>query len=192
MAIYDNDGTANFEIGKLFDNDSLSNHQIGKVYDFDGTANSLIYSAWNGELLDGADEFEDVTGGWDGNQYTNETWMQVISQDGSGLYSTGSPWGRTGTVNKVDITNYSKIVAEVEYLNGIYTLSTRFGIMSDKTKAILSNLITSVSDGNYTNIHEKSRTYTLDISSYTGSYYIAFVSTTNASYPFRIKKITMS
>ena len=47
MAIYDNDGTANFEIGKLFDNDSLSNQQIGKVYDFDGTASHLIYSYGN-------------------------------------------------------------------------------------------------------------------------------------------------
>lgn len=45
MAIYDNDGTANYEIGKLYDNDGTANHQIGAVYDFDGTANFLIYTA---------------------------------------------------------------------------------------------------------------------------------------------------
>lgn len=45
MAIYDNNGTTNYEIGKLYDNDGTTNHQIGKVFDWDGTTNSLIYSA---------------------------------------------------------------------------------------------------------------------------------------------------
>lgn len=45
MPIYDNDGTASYEIGKLFDNDGTASYQIGKVYDNDGTTNSLIYSA---------------------------------------------------------------------------------------------------------------------------------------------------
>lgn len=44
MAIYDNDGTANYEIGKLYDNDGTVNHQIGAVYDFDGTSDFLIYT----------------------------------------------------------------------------------------------------------------------------------------------------
>ena len=45
MAIYDNNGTTNAEIGKLYDNDGTTNYQIGKVYDNNGTTNSLIYSA---------------------------------------------------------------------------------------------------------------------------------------------------
>lgn len=45
MAIYDYDGTTNYEIGKIYDYDGSSNHQIGKVYDYDGTTNRLIYSA---------------------------------------------------------------------------------------------------------------------------------------------------
>lgn len=52
MPIYDNDGTANHEIGKLYDYNGSANTQIGKVYDNNGTTNSLIYSAevygWNG------------------------------------------------------------------------------------------------------------------------------------------------
>ena len=45
MAIYDNNGTTNYEIGKLYDNDGTTNHQISKVYDNDGTASSLIYNS---------------------------------------------------------------------------------------------------------------------------------------------------
>ena len=45
MAIYDNDGTIDYELGKVYDNDGTANYQIGKVYDNDGTVNSLIYSA---------------------------------------------------------------------------------------------------------------------------------------------------
>lgn len=45
MAIYDKDGTADYEIGKLYDNDGTTYHQIGKVYDNDGAVNSLIYTS---------------------------------------------------------------------------------------------------------------------------------------------------
>lgn len=45
MAIYDNNGTNNYEIGSLYDNDGTTNYQIGKFYDNDGTTNSLIYSS---------------------------------------------------------------------------------------------------------------------------------------------------
>lgn len=45
MAIYDNDGTTSYEIGKVYDNDGTTNYQIGKVYDNNGTINSLIYNA---------------------------------------------------------------------------------------------------------------------------------------------------
>ncbi len=45
MAIYDNNGTASAEIGKLYDNNGTASVQISKVYDNNGTANSLLYSA---------------------------------------------------------------------------------------------------------------------------------------------------
>lgn len=44
MPIYDFDGTAKAEVGKVYDNDGSVNHQIGKVYDHDGTAAAVIYS----------------------------------------------------------------------------------------------------------------------------------------------------
>lgn len=45
MPIYDNDGTAQREIGKLYDNNGSVSTQIGKVYDNNGSASTLIYTA---------------------------------------------------------------------------------------------------------------------------------------------------
>lgn len=45
MPIYDFDGSAGYQIGKVYDYDGSAGHQIGKVYDHDGTASHLIYSA---------------------------------------------------------------------------------------------------------------------------------------------------
>lgn len=45
MALYDNNGTTNAEIGTLYDNNGTTNYQIGSVYDHNGTTNSLIYTA---------------------------------------------------------------------------------------------------------------------------------------------------
>lgn len=45
MAIYDNNGTTNYEIGTLYDNNGTTSYQIGKVYDNNGTTSSLIYNA---------------------------------------------------------------------------------------------------------------------------------------------------
>lgn len=45
MPIYDHDGTASREIGKLWDNDGTSSHQIGRAWDNDGTASYPLYSS---------------------------------------------------------------------------------------------------------------------------------------------------
>lgn len=62
MPIYDNDGTTNYQIGKLYDNDGTTSTQIGKVYDNNGTANTLIYSS-DMTLFDAGKTVE-YTGGW--------------------------------------------------------------------------------------------------------------------------------
>ena len=43
MAIYDNNGSTNYEIGKLYDNNGSTSSQIHVVWDNNGTTNSLIY-----------------------------------------------------------------------------------------------------------------------------------------------------
>lgn len=63
MAIYDNNGTTNYEIGKVYDYDGTSNHQIDKVYDNPGLSSYLIYSAQddivtNGTVISGYSSLE--------------------------------------------------------------------------------------------------------------------------------------
>ena len=45
MAIYDNNGTTNTEIGKLYDNNGSTSSQIHIVYDNNGTSSFEIYRA---------------------------------------------------------------------------------------------------------------------------------------------------
>ena len=45
MPMYDWNGTASSELGKVYDWDGTTSYQLGKGYDWDGTANNLIYSA---------------------------------------------------------------------------------------------------------------------------------------------------
>lgn len=45
MPIYDHDGSARTEIGKLYDYNGSAAAQIDKVYDYDGSANHLIYQS---------------------------------------------------------------------------------------------------------------------------------------------------
>ncbi|MBQ6895842.1 MAG: hypothetical protein IJN69_01370 [Oscillospiraceae bacterium] len=52
MAIYDNDGTMNYETMRVYDNDGDMNHITGKVYDSDGFLNYPVFSDET-VLLDG-------------------------------------------------------------------------------------------------------------------------------------------
>ena len=45
MAVYDYNGTAAAEIGKVYDNDGTAAVQIGEIYDSDGTAAMVLYTA---------------------------------------------------------------------------------------------------------------------------------------------------
>lgn len=70
MAIYDDNGTAKTEIGKVYDNDGTTGYQIGKVYDSDGTTNSLIYQA-NYVVVDSATG--EANGSWTKVTYNDVT-----------------------------------------------------------------------------------------------------------------------
>ncbi len=86
MPIYDNDGTASREIGKLYDHNGSANTQIGKVYDNNGSANSLIYtSEYN--IVTASNEY---TGGW---IVCSGTYLSTGSVTNSGSSLTVSTWG---------------------------------------------------------------------------------------------------
>lgn len=120
MAIYDNDGTANYEIGKLYDNDGTANHQIGKVYDRDGTANSLIYNAetvlYDGGMVVPFEDFGYVSNGTyvyttrtdNGTNLFAKTQYNV---GGDGFYEGYATW-RTRQV--IDLSQYGAITIKAK------------------------------------------------------------------------------
>lgn len=108
MPIYDNDGTANREIGTLYDNNGSANTQIGKVYDYNGSANSLIYQS---ELI----------------IYPGSGWQQgwsaggSVSNNGSTMILTAAKdggWCRVGYW--LDVTPYSTMTISLSYTRQLY------------------------------------------------------------------------
>ena len=117
MAIYDNDGTATREIGKLYDNDGTTSYQIGKAYDNDGTNSYLIYTANAPEtatILNYSDQVSGITGGWKfGNKGGYAYHQGWVSGDNAWVMRySGSNWSGAGwmeTNSKIYISGYSKL-----------------------------------------------------------------------------------
>lgn len=75
MPIYDNDGTASTQIGKVYDNDGTASYQIGKIWDNDGTASTLVYTAEQ-MVLNGSTA-ADFTGVWNASAWNGSSWSWV-------------------------------------------------------------------------------------------------------------------
>lgn len=161
MAVYDNNGTTNSEIGKLYDHDGTASHQIGKVYDFDGTTDSLIYSAeqylFNYGLVSGY--------GWTAGR--NGT----INSDNLRVWETATDfYSLVNTTDKVDLTGWSTLKGYALFNNSTY-IGGHVGL----------GVNTSVSTRNWTRVDsidstastaDTYQTFTVDISSLSGSYYV--------------------
>ena len=120
MAIYDNDGTANYEIGKLYDNDGTANHQIGAVYDFDGTANALIYNAetvlYNGGMVSTFEPRTYVSNSTYVYAYTDNNGDNLggrvnYNVSGGAFYTAEASWR---TADLIDLSQYSSITVAAE------------------------------------------------------------------------------
>lgn len=72
MPIWDNNGSTNYEVGKLWDNNGSTSSQIGKVYDNNGTTNSLIYSAEE-TLFSGLSFGTESATGWNETKEANSS-----------------------------------------------------------------------------------------------------------------------
>lgn len=111
MAIYDNNGTASTEIGKLYDNNGSANTQIDKVYDNNGTASSLVYEAIP-YLYNKGDRCTALTGGWTGSaRHSVGSWSESNGVMSINCYGITMMW--LHTVNMIDLTNYSKLCINV-------------------------------------------------------------------------------
>ena len=109
MAIFDNDGTALCEAGKMYDSDGTADFQIGKAYDNDGTVDSLIYTA---EYVFFPNANTSNINNWD---YTGSF---GVTENGITCYFSSA--GSGGNINKypVDFSKYKKLYITIASVNG--------------------------------------------------------------------------
>lgn len=171
MAIYDNNGTTNAEIGKVYDNNGTTNSQIGKVYDNNGTANSLIYNA---ELI----VFDKDTGvgvgtwsAWNYSGHGGDSWNYGGSNTSAGvlLRSENSYTGVTEQVQR-DFSQFSKVTFTITKRDkvGGNIGTTRFGISTKSLNYISGNA------KKYIDI-TKTGTFELDLSTYNDLGYLCLI-----------------
>ena len=97
MAIWDNNGTTTYEIGKMWDNNGTTTYQIDKVYDNNGTTNTLV--------------FED-------DPYTYRERVFTKSTSGSDPYLTWQSMNKTTVTETEDMKwsrTYDKTLVAVNY-----------------------------------------------------------------------------
>ena len=177
MAIWDNNGTTTYEIGKMWDNNGTTTYQIGKVYDYDGTTSSLIYTAEEYLFKYGTGEIVAFTyGGQENSSRSTSTNGIVITFKSDDDYVS-----YIRPTNAINLTNYSKLVAKVnctkacpksDYQLSMIVTSSAFGYTGKVTQFGTRVAMTANSTDTI---------YTIDISSLSGSYYVGFFGASNAT-----------
>lgn len=165
MPIKDWNGTAASEVKTIQDWDGTTAHKIGKVYDDDGTASHLIYSAEteyfnNGETVD-----------WSTYNYDGST-----ASVGSILKSyipydnhIASLW----TTSKQNLTNIKTLKFTVSKC-AVKSCQFFLGIASVNGSSL--NCLQPANFTKYVSV-TAAGTYSVDVSEYTGNYYIVVAGT---------------
>ncbi|MEG2678282.1 MAG: hypothetical protein RR933_09180 [Oscillospiraceae bacterium] len=171
MAIYDFDGTASRELGKLYDNDGTTSRKIGKVFDSDGAANKVIYKD---ELLlyDNGNQCISATGGWHAH-WTYGYYSGGIATDridfGATCGENNSVGGgiQLGTVNTIDLTPLKILRFDVVNSSSMYNAEACVGF--DNTKAMGDRYYGAHLNGT----HVYTGTYDVNVENTSGNYYVA-------------------
>lgn len=143
----------------------------------DGQSKDVELSYWDGELFVNGNQFTNITGGWDGsgwthvNSYTDGKVKGAKSIDSTGMtisndYEEDTLFG-VFTGNKIDLSNYSKLVVTV----GSSNATDFFLIVNDEKKA--SSDFTGSPVVAYISLH--SGINTLDISKINSGYIAAYL-----------------
>ena len=119
MAIYEGNGTTNYEIGKVYEGNGTTNNQIGKVYEGNGSVNSLIYTAET-IILDNNNYYTDITGSYGGGNKPNGAY-----QDGA-LVRSGVELSASAYIQKTMWTNKTINLSQYSKMTVIYTVSNSY------------------------------------------------------------------
>ena len=160
MAIYDDDGTATRENGKLYDNDGTTSYQIGKAYDNDGTSNHLIYSA----------EY-DVLAAFGWTKAGTSSYITSLTATNVTIKPTAGS-GNARVYKTIDVTNYRSMTITCS-LSALHSYAT-CGLYASDPGYLVYNEPTvgkQVRDSNGST-QTVNGTFTFDISSLSGIYYV--------------------
>lgn len=131
---------------------------------------------WNSAimyLLNADDECVDITGGWD--VYGEASAMATKTSKGFDIYAQNTGYQRAGIQTKqaIDISEYSRIifVGKVVSYYGYYP--SHFGIQTEKASAV-GEIVNTAAKVAVTKAGEYR--LTLDVTSYSGSYYVGILS----------------
>lgn len=89
MAIYDNNGSTNYEFGHIYDNNGSTNYEFGYVYDNNGSTNYELYSAE--QVFLNAASSVGITG-WSfkgNNEYANTNGVYVSFNSWTDTFDSG-------------------------------------------------------------------------------------------------------
>lgn len=142
----------------------------------DGQVATVTLSYWNGQLYDAGNEYTAQTGGWESFNPTGYT-LGEATKNSNNLYLKAKyqyeGWYSVafGTKNKIDLSKFSTLHLNVTATTGVNSGDTcaQMGLCSVKDKTVYSSPVAKV------NLPTSAGAATLDISSYTGSYYVFFL-----------------
>ena len=165
MGISRNNGTHEIEIGKFYRNNGTTAIQIGKMYRSNGTTENLIYSAET-EYFNGKEIVDWSTYNSNGSTASVDTTLKsYITYD----YHIASLW----TTEKQDITNIKTLIFTVSKCQ-VKNCQFFLGISENKESSL--NCLQPYQFTKYVSV-TSAGTYSVDVSGYTGSYYIVVAGT---------------
>lgn len=146
---------------------------------------------WNGELLDGANLFETVTGGWVQDTNLNISGYAntgTVTFDTNGITLSNAPGATSAIVrtkNKINLSGYSKLTANAQSIAASGNISVRIYIITGASGDIDNIKVASIENIASTDFVDYELPFNLD-----GEYYIALVISAGRS--GIVKKISLS
>ena len=172
MPIFDHNGTASTQIGKVFDNNGTASTQIGKVFDNNRTTNTLIYSS-DMTLFDAGKTVE-YTGGWNTTISSGASFNFIVGKklQIQQINYVASTSAKIISKAKIAISGFSALkfsYTATKGGNGTFT----FGLSPVTTDWDVYDTATNLTK--YTRLSASgSGTASVNVSGVSGSYYVRF------------------
>ena len=173
MPIYDNNGSASTQIGKLYDYNGSANTQIGKVYDNNGSASSLIYTSdivfigANSSYTSGWTTLSGLGGAYKGSLTASGNSM--IQNTGQVSWTNHGGAGNARTSAAIDLTSFSTLYFTVSnYSNaskgrvGFSTSAAPSGTTDELQLYALNRYVEYTGNG----------TFSVNVANLSGNYYL--------------------